>query len=170
TSGVNGARPAAGSGDALSDRRTRFLQAALDRARAFQKSLERDSPEGSPVPVHVFGSDCIPTLDRVILKPGPGGPVTLFDDEQIADRESRQIEKLMMAPGDGTVTADSLLALNGPAADARDARRPFASTFFFCETHGLLPTNRGFQDNLFYVLFYSPSRTAPVAEAASQGR
>jgi pimeloyl-ACP methyl ester carboxylesterase len=168
--GVNGARPAAASEEAVRASKRRFLQAALDRARAFQAALERNGLEGSPVPVHVFGSDCIPTLDRAILKPGPGGPVTLFDDEKISDRDARQIERLMLAPGDGTVTADSLLALNGSAAEETSDHRPFASTFFFCETHGLLPANRGFQDNLFYVLFYSPSRPTPVAEAATRGR
>ncbi len=133
--------------------RVRFLGAALKRARAFQLALERDGGP-SPVPVHLFGSDCIPTLDRAVLKPTPGGTVTLLNDDGSARGEASALETIMMVPGDGTVTTDSLLGAGlpgDPAAPARDTSR-FASTFFFCETHGFLVTDRSFQDNLFYVL------------------
>jgi pimeloyl-ACP methyl ester carboxylesterase len=164
--GINGARPAPGPWHDPIARMRSFLQAALDRGRAFHAALERDAPEGPPVPVHVFGSDCIPTLDRAVLRQTPQGTVTMFNDEATPDRDLRQVEKVMMAPGDGTVTAESLLAvapLDG-SADLRPAHaRTYASAFFFCESHGMLPTNRGFQDNLFYVLFHSPQRPAPQA-------
>ncbi|HEU4402415.1 MAG TPA: hypothetical protein VFT43_09955, partial [Candidatus Polarisedimenticolia bacterium] len=163
---ANAARPGAGGVDETTGRERIFLQAALDRARSFQNALKRDTEDGSPVPVHLFGSDCIPTLDRVVLKPAASGPVTLFNDETAPDREVRQLEKLMLVPGDGTVTTDSLLGVDQAATSHADLPRkgqPFASTFFFCETHGLLPANRGFQDNMFYVLFYSPQRPAPLA-------
>jgi alpha-beta hydrolase superfamily lysophospholipase len=140
-----------------------FLEAALARAQAFHLALERDSAEGSPVPVHLFGSDCIPTLDRAVLKETPAGMVTLFDDERTPDRDLKQLQEAMLAPGDGTVTAQSLLALGGDLDDPdapSPTRRAFASTFFFCESHGMLPTNRSFQDNMFYVLFHSPVRPA----------
>ena len=136
--------------------RKRFLVAALDRARAFRTALDRGTGEEPPVPVHVFGSDCIPTLDRAVLKEGPAGPVTLFDDEATPDRSARRMEALLRAPGDGTVTATSLLGLNA-----------VASTFFICETHGLLPANRGFQDNLFYVLLHASSQSASAARSLS---
>lgn len=161
--GVNGSRPVPANAETLRARSIRFLQAALDRARAFHAALGRDSGGGSPVPVHVFGSDCIPTLDRVILRPTAAGFEPLFNDEKTAVRELRQVEKAMLAPGDGTVTADSLLGIAGGLREESALNRPFASTFFFCESHGLLPSNRGFQDNLFYVLFYSPARPAPLA-------
>jgi pimeloyl-ACP methyl ester carboxylesterase len=136
------------------DDHVRYLQLALDRARAFRHALDRVPDEDPPVPVHVFGSDCVPTLDRAVLKDTPDGTATLFDDETSPDRNARRLERLLLVPGDGTVTAGSLLGIAG-REDSGGAR--FASTFFFCETHGLLPANRGFQDNLFYALFHGPS-------------
>jgi pimeloyl-ACP methyl ester carboxylesterase len=150
----------------------RFLQSALGRARLFHEALAADALGDSPVPVHLFGADCIPTLDRAILKPTPSGPVTLFDGEIASDRDARQLEKMMLAPGDGTVTTASLLASDAGghgAADWGAGDRAITPTFFFCGTHGLLPADRGFQDNLFYVLFKSPERQAPTARA-SRGR
>ncbi|MFQ5877667.1 MAG: hypothetical protein ACE5JH_08290 [Acidobacteriota bacterium] len=146
-----------------------FLQAVLDRARAFHAALRRDGEAGSPVPIHIFGSDCIPTLDRAILKTTGSGSITLFNDERTPDRDVKQLQTAMLAPGDGTVTAQSLLALDGPPSEQGRLgihSRDFASCYFFCESHGLLSTNRAFQDNMFYVLFYSPVRPAPGARFA----
>lgn len=145
-------------------RKRAFLQSALDRAVAFHKALERNTEEGSPVPVHIFGSDCIPTLDRAVLKWTPNGPLTLFEGETSPERTARELVDTIMVPGDGTVTAGSLLALESPVGLPRHDRR-FASTFFFCESHGFLPANRGFQDNLLYVLFYGPSNGGNVTRA-----
>jgi pimeloyl-ACP methyl ester carboxylesterase len=163
---VDGARPASEGRDADELKMGRFLQVALDRARAFHVALEAEAEGGSPVPVHLFGSDCIPTLNYAVMKRTAAGPVTMFDDESSKDREARQLDKVMLVPGDGTVTADSLLGIASDedgTYDTESKRRGFASTFFFCETHGFLPANRGFQDNLFHVLFNSPERAAPVA-------
>jgi hypothetical protein len=96
--------------------------------------------------------------------------VTLFDGESSSDRDARQLEKQMLAPGDGTVTTGSLLASDaaGQTAAGRGAgSRTLTSAFFFCGTHGLLPADRGFQDNLFYVLFKSPQLQAPVSRASA---
>ncbi len=162
------ARPASPGTDPAEAHLRRFLQAALDRARVFHEALATDALGDSPVPVHLFGSDCIPTLDRAVLKPTSSGPVILFDDENTPNREARQLTRQMLVPGDGTVTAGSLLAIGAGeygAADWVAGSRSFASTFFFCETHGFLPADHGFQDNLFYVLFHSPERPAPLARA-----
>jgi hypothetical protein len=131
---------------------------ALDRSRGFRRALDGRSALESPVPVHQFGSDCVPTLDRVILKPTAEGVVTLFDDESAPDRTARLLERVLMAPGDGTVTATSLLGGGSLSAPGGDDPARFASTFFVCESHGLLPANPAFQDNLFYVLFHGPTR------------
>jgi hypothetical protein len=89
-----------------------------------------------------------------VLKSTPTGTVTLLNDDGSARGEASDLEQIMMVPGDGTVTTDSLLGAGlpgDPAAPPRDTSR-FASTFFFCESHGFLVANRSFQDNLFYVL------------------
>jgi pimeloyl-ACP methyl ester carboxylesterase len=152
--------------DGQGDPRRRFLQMALDRARGFRRALVRRSDLESPVPVHQFGSDCVPTLDRVILKPTAEGVVTLFDDESAPDRTARLLERVLLAPGDGTVTATSLLGGGSASAPGGDDPGRFASTFFVCESHGLLPANPAFQDNLFYVLFHGPTRTDASQEPA----
>ena len=169
--GVNGARPVRRSPrDDPNARMRRYLQAALERARAFHAALEREGPEGAPVPVHIFGSDCVPTLDRAVLKRTPDGMLTMFDDEATPRRDLRQVEKVMMAPGDGTVTAGSLLAVtpaSASAAEGQPERSPvFASTFIFCASHGLMPNSRSFQSNLFYVLFHTPQQPDPLPRAS----
>ena len=157
--------PRHAEGEAPPPEAERFLQAALDRARAFHKALRRSSPSTSPtVPVHLFGSDCVPTLDRVVLNPTPEGTEILFNDGTAPYRNARELEKLMLAPGDGTVTADSLVDLASAPPPS-----PSASTFFFCATHGLLPANRGSQDNLFYVLLGNGARKASVVPAVQGG-
>jgi pimeloyl-ACP methyl ester carboxylesterase len=140
-----------GGGDAASAlraQRVAFLERALDRAKRFHRALERSEGRTPPVPIVAFGSDCVPTLDQAVVKETAAGPVTLFDGEATRDRNARVLEGLMMVPGDGTVSAASLQGFA-------------ASTFFVCATHGFLPANREFQDNLFHVLFQEP---APLAE------
>ena len=152
-------------GDAPPPQAERFLQAALDRAHAFHTALREDAPGDAPVvPIHLFGSDCVPTLDRVVLSPAADGVEILFNDGTEPFRNARELEKLMLAPGDGTVTAESLVGLF-PAPPPSST----ASTFFFCATHGLLPANRGFQDNLFYVLLGQGARKPSVVPAVRGG-
>ncbi len=145
-----------------------FLQAVLDRARAFHEALDRPAPGAPPaVPIHLFGSDCVPTLDRVVLDVTSEGVQPLFNDGTAPFRNARELERLMLSPGDGTVTAESLTGLSAAPPPSRTT-----STFFFCATHGLLPANRGFQDNLFYVLLGdAPRRPAvvPAVAPAMQG-
>jgi len=157
-------RRAADGGDA-GHRETEFLQRALDRAQRFHRALEQEDGEAPRVPTHIFGSDCVPTLDRAILHETRAGYATLFDNEAGPGRSSRDLDRVMFVPGDGTVTAGSLLALDSEKLQSPLAfsNRPVTSTYLFCETHGLLPTHRGFQDNLFHVLFHSPSQ--PVSTA-----
>lgn len=158
-------RPGTPAADRLRETRVRFLQRALDRARHFRAALSRDDVLDLPVPVHAFGSACVPTLDRALLKETGAGLVTLFDDERTRDRSARRLERLLLAPGDGTVTASSLLGMQAaePAGGAPGGTRArLASTFFVCETHGLLPSNAEFQDNLFHVLLQGPPEARPA--------
>jgi pimeloyl-ACP methyl ester carboxylesterase len=143
-------RDAAGgeAADTLRTQRLAFLERALDRAKRFHAALERAHGRTPPVPIVAFGSDCVPTLDQAVVKTTALGPVTLFDGEATRDRNARLLEPLMLVPGDGTVTAASLQGFG-------------VSTFFVCETHGFLPANREFQDNLFHVLF---QESPPPAE------
>lgn len=146
--------------DDLHAQRVAFLGRALLRAKRFHAALERAEARTPPVPVVAFGSDCVPTLDQAVVRDTAAGPITLFDGEATRDRNARLLERLMMVPGDGTVSAASLQGLG-------------ASTFFVCETHGFLPANREFQDNLFHVLLPEPSPVAekpPVRDGVPAGR
>jgi len=168
-------RPGTPAADRVQETRVRFLQRALDRAGRFRGALTRGGAQASPVPVHVFGSDCVPTLNRAVVKETGAGPVTLFDDEAARDRAARKLEGLMLAPGDGTVTAASLLgvpaaALKEGAGAAAGLRARLASSVFVCETHGLLPSNAAFQDNLFHVLLQDPAPTAIAPATQAEGR
>ena len=156
--GEGEARVGTPAADRVREARVRFLQRALDRARHFRAALSRGGAMDLPVPVHAFGSDCVPTLDRAVVKETGAGLVTLFDDERTRDRSARRLERLLLAPGDGTVTATSLLGV--PDAASGGTRARLTSTFFVCETHGLLPANAEFQDNLFHVLLQGPAPNA----------
>jgi pimeloyl-ACP methyl ester carboxylesterase len=162
--------------DRVREERVRFLQRALDRARCFRGALSRGGVQESPVPVHVFGSDCVPTLDRAVVKETGAGPVTLFNDEETRDRSARKLERLILAPGDGTVTATSLLGVPAGVAAQGDGSAAWrvsparlASSFFVCETHGLLPSNASFQDNLFHVLLQGPAPSAVAPAVRAEG-
>jgi pimeloyl-ACP methyl ester carboxylesterase len=146
--------------DALHAARVAFLERALDRAKRFHAALQRAEGRTPPVPIVAFGSDCVPTLDQAVMKETGSGSVTLFDGEATRDRNARLLERLMMVPGDGTVSAASLQGFG-------------ASPFFVCTTHGFLPANREFQDNLFHVLFQEPTplvERPPVREGSAAGQ
>src|SRR3989442_91902 len=68
-----------------------------------------------------------------------------------------------LAPGAEPATPEPLTGWPTAPPPSRTA-----STFFFCATHGLLPANRGFQDNLFYVLLGDGPR-GPTAVPAVHG-
>lgn len=148
----------------------RYLDAALHRARAFRAALDRNAGP-APVPVHLFGSDCVPTLNRVFLVETPRGPEVRFDGGSIPSMGPQSAEALLMAPGDGSVTAESLLGFaadDTPHAPGTAHHHEGAvSAFFICETHGLLVANPAFQDNLFYVLLSGPRRAPDAVHAAS---
>jgi pimeloyl-ACP methyl ester carboxylesterase len=139
----------------------RFLQVALDRAQALHAAMAIDRPEGPPVPVQLFGSDCVPTLDQVVLEPAADRVRPLFPGQTITWRAARDREKAAMTPGDGTVTADSLLAF-GPGGETGSN----VSAFMFCGTHGLMVSDAALQDNLLHVLLGNAARRRSVETAA----
>jgi len=150
----------AGAGSVPTGGAERFLQGALDRARALHAAMAIDRPEGPPVPVHLFGSDCMPTLDQVVLEPGSNRVRLEFPDQSPTWRNARERGKVALIPGDGTVTADSLLAF-GPGIN----HGPNVSTYIFCGTHGLMVSNPALQDNLLHVLLGNAARKSTVEAA-----
>ena len=63
-------------------------------------------------------------------------------------------ERLMIEPGDGSVTKASLLAMDSLDPDTTRGDFPVAWAAFVCARHENLPANVTFQDNLLNTLLY----------------
>ena len=75
--------------------------------------------------------------------------------------------RILYGPGDGTVLMQSLLDIpdspagKPPVLPARTGAIDLDSAFFVCESHGLLPNDPIFQNNLFYLLLWDGKPPAP---------
>ncbi|PYQ13007.1 MAG: hypothetical protein DMH00_05155 [Acidobacteria bacterium] len=150
-----------------------FLARALARAQRFQAALAAPAPLGQEVAFYAFGSDCIPTLKTAVVMEEKGGRRIYFEPgryrrDQVADR----MAKVLFGPGDGTVLMESLLDLpeiyGGAAPPSREAAVNLNSAFFVCESHGLLPNDPIFQNNLFYLLLYGSDPISGHAPALAE--
>ena len=163
--------------EAQNRRMEAFLERSLRRARRFQEALARPVPEGTDVAYYAFGSDCIPTLKTAVILRQKDGHRIFFEPgrlhhEAMGDRMSR----VLYGPGDGTVLMESLLDLPEITPERSASLRPdpvnLTSAFFVCESHGLLPNDPIFQNNLFYLLLYEkdpPATTARSSRPAALG-
>jgi pimeloyl-ACP methyl ester carboxylesterase len=154
-----------------------FLERSLRRARRFQEALARPAPEGTDVAYYAFGSDCIPTLKTAVILNGKGGHRIFFEPGRLHDEATgEKMRRVLYGPGDGTVLMESLLDLPEMAPEHSASLRPgsvnLTSAFFVCESHGLLPNDPIFQNNLFYLLLYErdpPATTARTSGPTSAG-
>lgn len=141
--------------DQYLDTLERFFDKTLERARRFAWSLTVPLPEEHPLLI-VFGGDCHLTPAKIIVENiGDDSLVRMYPDEIAEPVEGIDYEKLLMLPGDGSVTKASLLGRN--VLDPRVARHPYI--FFpidyvtlLCEKHNSLTGNINFQDNLLNAL------------------
>ena len=104
----------------------------------------------------IFGGDCVLTPSRVVVEE--------MDGETFIRRDPREIrnpvpgvdyDRLMLQPGDGTVTKASLLArdvLDPSVPRHKWSFFPIDYALFLCEEHRSLTGNVNFQDNLLHVL------------------
>jgi pimeloyl-ACP methyl ester carboxylesterase len=127
----------------------------LERARRFIWSVTFEEPS-SPVRFVVFGGDCALTPARIVIEQQAGRSLARLFPEDVRHKEPGvDYSRLMLEPGDGTVTKPSLLAREAlnPVAPRNDALFfPLAYAFFLCENHERLTGNINFQDNLLNVL------------------
>lgn len=133
----------------------RYFRKHIERARRFSWSLTVPAPD-LQLRYVVFGGDCLPTPARAVVEP--------VDDDwelRLAPREIRlplpgiDYDKMMLEPGDGTVTKASLLAKQ--SFDPTIARHkysyfPVDYPVFLCERHSQLTGNIDFQNNLLHAL------------------
>jgi len=80
-----------------------FLEAVLERARAFHAALAQTPPEACPVRVLLLGGDCLATPARALV-PRRRGAAPRFEPW------TREESRAMIEAGDGRVTRASVLA------------------------------------------------------------
>ena len=159
---------------AASDAQIRaFLVRTLKRAQRFQEALAAPAPVAEDVGFHAFGSDCIPTLKTAVVLEEKGEREIYFDPgRHRRDAVGDRISKILYGPGDGTVLMESLLNLpeiyGGAPPPTSSTRVNLASAFFICESHGLLPNDPIFQNNLFYLLLYESDPLAPPRPSVAE--
>lgn len=149
-----------------------FLARMLTRAERFHRALNAPAPSGVEVPYYAFGSDCISTLKTALVVEQRGRREVLFDNNRFRhDRIGVQAAGILYGPGDGTVLMRSLLDIpdspDGRAVPVLPGAVNFNSAFFVCESHGLLPNDPIFQNNLFYVLLWNGTRSSSAAVGSS---
>ncbi len=146
--------------------RQRFFARHLERARRFVWSLTVREPE-TPLRYIVFGGDCELTPARVLVEEARGDSVVrLYPGEIRQPAAGVDYDRLMLEPGDGSVTKASLLAresLDPSVPRHKYSFFPLAYAFFLCESHEKLTNNINFQDNLLNVLL---ERTQPMDSGA----
>ncbi|MFK8032096.1 MAG: esterase/lipase family protein [Gammaproteobacteria bacterium] len=133
----------------------RFFEQNLERARRFTWSLTV-TLEDTPIRFGVFGGDCALTPARMVLEEVNSHHYLRLHPKDILHKRSPvDYERLMLEPGDGTVSKASLLARQ--SSDPTIARHkysffPLGYAFFLCEDHQSLTGNISFQDNLLNAL------------------
>lgn len=137
----------------------RYIHKHLERGRRFVWSLTVREAD-SPVKLIVFGGDCTLTPARLVVEEDRGDSVLRLWPNEIKHPEPGvNYDRLMLEPGDGSVTKASLLArtqLDPRVPRHRHVYFPLDYTVLSCEKHDRLTANIHFQDNLLHVLL-SPS-------------
>lgn len=132
-----------------------FFTAQLERARRFTWSLTVAQPP-HPMRTILLGGDCAPTPAKLLVEEIHNEsqlrlwPQAIENPEQGVD-----YQRLMLEPGDGTVTKASLLGrdtMNPAAPRHQHIDFRFDTDFFLCERHDSLTGNITFQNNLLDAL------------------
>lgn len=134
---------------------TARLHRYLERARRFVWSLSVQNPNPAEKLI-VFGGDCHQTPARILIEDiGDDSFVRLWPHQLAAPIAGIDYKALMLEPGDGAVTKQSLLAKT--VLDPLQSRHkysffPLHYAVMICEQHSRLPGNITFQDNLLHIL------------------
>ena len=135
----------------------RFFATWLDRGKRFHEALDVSST-GSPVPVHMIGSDCKDTLDALVLyqkKDGSWDSVFKADSFETPSGgkiTSEALKAKIYVPGDGIVTKRSFTAATVSTAAGVESVLAPASSTWICEGHSKLPSNPEVQAKVFSIL------------------
>ncbi len=137
-----------------------YFTTVLSRAKRLFEALAVGPREGkSGVSIHLVGSDCKDALDSIVIYKEKGSDKwkTLFRPSGFTTASgekvtSEELKKVMIGPGDGTVTKRSLEATTEAAINKVISIFFPRSNKFVCEEHDRLQTNTEIQDYLISLL------------------
>lgn len=134
----------------------RWFEKWLERGRRLAWSLMVPTGNVPLVEPLLFAGDCVPTPRRLVIEEIGGESFVRVRPEQIR-RPVRGIdyERLMFAPGDGSVTRTSMLGLeatNPQIPPHESSSAGLGRAFFVCEKHDVLTGNVNLIDNLLHFL------------------
>jgi len=147
----------------------RWFEKRLERARRFAWSLMVPAGDVPLVKPLLLGGDCVPTPRRLVFENVGGESIARLNPEQIlVPAPGVDYEALMFAPGDGSVTLDSLLSRQdlSPEVPAfvQEILEP-GRQHIVCARHDALTSDDALLDALIeYLLAPEPQ---PVPEAAA---
>lgn len=128
-----------------------YFDKHLERARRFVWSLTVPLPEDHPRLI-VFGGACTLTPARIVVEEVEGDSlIRMYPHEITHPVTGVDYNKLLLEPGDGSVTKASLLGrdvLDPSVPRHKYSFFPLDHSFLICETHSSLTGNITFQDNL----------------------
>lgn len=147
--------PSTAEADEAIARLQAYFQKHIERGRRFVWSLTVPA-ENVDTRYVVFGGDCHLTPTRLVVEEVDGVSTIRLAPSDIKNRvPGVDYERLMLEPGDGTVSKASLLArqdVDPTIARHRYSHFPLLYPVFLCEEHTRLTGNISFQDNLMHVL------------------
>ncbi len=141
----------------------KYFRLVLSRAQRFHESLESDPGAKSPVALYLFGADCRPTLDAMIVyhDDQKGEWKSIFKPDSFTRNDGskasyKELNELMFTAGDGVVTKDSLLTARTRAkkTDVNGYKTSLSvnDVYFACENHNQLTGNLELQRRMFQEL------------------
>ena len=147
----------------------RWFEKRLERARRFAWSLMVPAGDVPLVRPLLLGGDCVPTPRRLVFENVEGASVARLRPEQIlVPVPGLDYESLMFAPGDGSVTVDSLLSRQVPSREVprfeQESMEP-AQDVITCAKHDALTSDDALLDALMEYLLAPDAQPAPEAPA-----
>lgn len=132
-----------------------YFEKYLTRGRRFVWSLTV-TPPYKPADYILMGGNCNNTPARILVEEVDGeSKVRMYPSEVENQKLGIDYEKLLLEPGDGTVTKASLLAktvLDPTIPRSSYNYFPLDYSILFCEKHTQLTGNIDFQNNLLNIL------------------
>ena len=124
-----------------------YLGLVLERAKKFHRALNAKSSAPNALETYTIGSDCSPTLDALVVYKKGTKWMTVTKPRTFRNSNGTRVtparlREIMLVPGDGSVTRQSLLARTSPTS----------STLFVCENHDRITGNATILNNVLKVL------------------